>query len=229
VNKYKDAAFVTGDLKPLKVWSDQKLYKLPDATLMWVFTNGYTVVETPEKVGIRIVSQGGKEITRTFELPSGRTCSVENRERVVWGLAQESAPDFTLSVLDAAARTIRLADFRGRVVLLDFWASWCQPCMKRLPDTEALYQKLKGRGLEVFGINIEGDTSRAEGAVKSLGLTFPVLMGEPDEHGRFNWTSRQITDYRINAIPTMFLIDKQGVIQKAGDVKEEDVEKCLSQ
>ena len=101
--------------------------------------------------------------------------------------------------------------------------------MKRLPDTEALYQKLKGRGLEVFGINIEGDTSRAEGAVKSLGLTFPVLMGEPDEHGRFNWTSRQITDYRINAIPTMFLIDKQGVIQKAGDVKEEDVEKCLSQ
>ncbi|MGA2641746.1 MAG: TlpA disulfide reductase family protein [Spirochaetia bacterium] len=130
---------------------------------------------------------------------------------------------------DAAARTIRLADFRGRVVLLDFWASWCQPCMKRLPDTEALYQKLKGRGLEVFGINIEGDTSRAEGAVKSLGLTFPVLMGEPDEHGRFNWTSRQITDYRINAIPTMFLIDKQGVIQKAGDVKEEDVEKCLSQ
>ncbi|MGA2641747.1 MAG: hypothetical protein ABSG21_12700, partial [Spirochaetia bacterium] len=86
VNKYKDAAFAAGDLKPLKVWSDQKLYKLPDATLMWVFTNGYTVVETPEKVGIRIVSQGGKEITRTFELPSGRTCSVENRERVVWGL-----------------------------------------------------------------------------------------------------------------------------------------------
>ncbi|MGA2975685.1 MAG: TlpA disulfide reductase family protein [Spirochaetia bacterium] len=229
VNVYKDAEFTPGRQAPQKDYGDQKLYRLPNGTLLWVFTDGSAVAQTPDHVTISIEFSEGREYSRTIELPSGRTCWIDADKNIEWGLAKESAPDFALKTLGDPSRTIRLSDLRGKVVLLDFWASWCQPCMHALPDTEAAYGKYKSRGLQVFGINIEGDASRAAGAVKALGLTFPVLLAQPDGKGRFNWASKQIADYRIHGIPAMFLIDKNGVVQKEGDVAAEDIEKYLGQ
>ena len=228
VDKYKDVVFQIGDLAPIKTWPDQKLYKLADSTMMWVFPNGYTVVRTPGAVTIAIEVYEGKEAYRSFELPSGRT-AMYVQKTVEWGVAKDPAPDFSLKVLGAGGKVVHLADLRGKIVVLDFLASWCQPCMHRLPGTEAMYQRYKDQGLLVLGVDIEGDESRAAGAVQSLGLSFPIVMGEPDSQGKYNWTSKQVADYHIHEIPKMFLIDKNGVIQKEGEVTEKDVQQYISQ
>jgi thiol-disulfide isomerase/thioredoxin len=226
VEKYKAAVFAPGDMAPAKDFGDQKFYILPDKTRMWVFTSGTAIVVTTDNVTILISVREGKESARSFTLPSGRACTVAPDGTVEWGLAKEPAPEFSLGVLGGSGSKVRLSDCRGKLVLLDFWASWCQPCMQALPDTEALYQKYKGRGLLVYGVNIEGDTAKASAAVESLGLTFPTLMGDPDAKGAYHWQCRQITDYRIHGIPATFLIDAKGVVL-AMNPAEEEIEKNL--
>jgi hypothetical protein len=80
----------------------------------------------------------------------------------------------------------------------------------------------------VLGVNIEGDTGKASRAVKSLGLSFPVLMGEPDASGTYDWSCPQIEAYRINGIPAMFLVDKKGIV-RLSDPRAEDIEKYLAE
>jgi peroxiredoxin len=230
VAKYKDFAFSVGDQAPAQVFPDQKLYMFPDGTRMWVFNDGgYTIVATPEKATISISYAKGVEQSRSVSLQSGRVCRINAQKELAWGLEKETAPDFTLGSLDPAGKKTRLSELRGKVVLLDFWASWCQPCMEALPDTQARYKKYKSRGLAVLGIDIEGDQALAGKAAKSLGLEFPVLMAEADGQGKFNWTAKQVTDYQIHAIPAMFLIDRKGVVQKTGyGITDKDIEELLA-
>ena len=226
VDKYKDVVFSAGTAAPDQVDGDWKGYRLPDSTFLWVNKDGYKEAHTADHVKVEIYSKDGAEIERDFELPSGRTCQVLPQKPVAWGLVKEPAPGFSLPVLGSSS-TMSLADLKGKVVLLDFWASWCQPCMHSLPSTQAMFEKYKARGLVVLGINIEGDPQRAGAAAKGLGLTFPVLMAQPDDKGQYNWTSRQIADFKVHWIPYMFLIDKDGVVQSADEVKDKDVEALL--
>ena len=103
------------------------------------------------------------------------------------------------------------------------------PCMDSLPATEELHQRFKGRGLQVIGVNIEGDAASADKAAKSLGLSFPILMGEPDAQGRYNFSSAQVAAFRIHAIPALFLVDKRGVVQASGELTDQDIETYLDQ
>jgi peroxiredoxin/outer membrane lipoprotein-sorting protein len=111
------------------------------------------------------------------------------------------APDFTLQ--DLAGERINLAELRGQVVLLDFWATWCGPCRIDMPRIEALYNELKGRGLRVFGVNGE----RAEVAsayVKGNGYTFPTLSDPGMRVARL---------FQVNVIPTAIVIDTEGNVR----------------
>jgi thiol-disulfide isomerase/thioredoxin len=226
VEKYKSADFSPGSAVLLKDYGDQKIYRLPDSSTLWALASGNSVIETPEKVVIWIYLRAGKELGRSLSLPSGRTCETDPDGQVEWGMALEPAPDFALSVLGGSGPKIKLSERRGKVLLIDFWASWCQPCMSSLPETQKLYQKYKGRGLEVYGINIEGDAAKAAAAAKSLGLSFPVLMGEPDSSGRYDWNCKQITDYRVSGIPALFLVDQDGVVVSM-DPDEKEIERLL--
>ena len=88
------------------------------------------------------------------------------------------APDFALR--DLSGRTVRLSDHRGKVVLVNFWATWCVPCRVELPHLERLYRQYAPQGLVVLGVSIDGPESAAEvdPQARRYGLTFPVLMDQ---------------------------------------------------
>ncbi len=105
---------------------------------------------------------------------------------------------------DVHGNTVRLAELRGRVILLNLWATWCYPCRAEMPSMDTLYQDYRGKGLEILAIanDSQGKTAVAP-FVKEYGLTFPVLL---DPHNRVG------TQLQVHGIPTSYLLDKQGRI-----------------
>ena len=111
------------------------------------------------------------------------------------------APDFTLP--DPAGKPRSLKEYRGKVVMLAFWASWCPYCREELPAMERLYREFKGKGLEIVGINIKDKRDEALALVKKNQLTYPVLMDPEGEIGLL---------YGAFSTPTVYLIDRKGAV-----------------
>ncbi len=116
-------------------------------------------------------------------------------------LISTEAPSFTLTLFDG--RVIRLEDFRGKVVFLNFWASWCVPCREEAKRLEAAWQKQKDRGVVFLGIDIQDKEEDARAFIKEFGITY--LNGR-DASGKI------AVDYGTWGIPESFFIDGQGRI-----------------
>ncbi|MGH9428969.1 MAG: peroxiredoxin family protein [Terriglobia bacterium] len=114
------------------------------------------------------------------------------------------APDFALKTLEG--KTLRLSELRGKkVVLINFWATWCPPCRLEMPTMQQIYTEYKGKGLEILAINIEPDAKEEiQDFIKELRLTFPVLL-DPD--------MKVTRKYRLIGLPVSMLIDRQGIIR----------------
>ena len=112
------------------------------------------------------------------------------------------APEFAVRGLDGRART--LADYRGQVLFLDFWATWCAPCVKEMPNIEKLWSERRANGLEVLGVSIDEDAKKVPKFAKSKKVTYPLALdaGSPPA-----WET-----YGVRAIPAAFLIDREGRI-----------------
>jgi peroxiredoxin len=114
----------------------------------------------------------------------------------------EVAPDFLLSTLKT--NSVKLSNYRGKVVFLNIWATWCPPCREEMPSMEALYQRLKGRDFEMLAVSIDHKGKEVVGPfVAKYGLTFPVLL-DPD--------NKIYKLYGLTGVPETFIIDKGGVI-----------------
>ena len=115
------------------------------------------------------------------------------------------APDFDLPNLED--NYVRLSDFRGKVVFLNFWATWCKPCREEMPSMEVLYRNFKQDGLVVLAVSIDRVTTKQEipPFVKSLNLTFPVLI---DSWGQ---TDKR---YKLMGVPETYIIDQQGILRE---------------
>ena len=111
-----------------------------------------------------------------------------------------TAPDFALQ--DLSDQPVSLSDFRGKVVLLDFWASWCAPCRKELPAIEKLHRAYGEKGLVVLAVNSEADKV-ASAFVRQEGYTFTVLT---DSRGSV------FDDYAVSSIPVTVVVDRHGRI-----------------
>jgi RNA polymerase sigma factor (sigma-70 family) len=115
---------------------------------------------------------------------------------------------------------LRLDKLQGKVVLLDFWGTWCGPCVQKLPQTEALHQKYKDRGLVVIGVHSANDSENVGDFLKEKGYTFPVVIDKGDT----------VKQYAVEAWPTYFLIDKSGKVAwgfEHDPPKESQIEELL--
>ncbi|HKW86764.1 MAG TPA: TlpA disulfide reductase family protein [Nitrospiraceae bacterium] len=115
------------------------------------------------------------------------------------------APDFNLP--DLNEKEIRLSDFRGKVVFVNFWATWCKPCREEMPSMEVLYKNFEKDGLVILAISIDRVTTKKDipPFVKSLNLTFPILV---DSWGQ---TDKR---YKLMGVPETYIIDQQGVLRE---------------
>ena len=134
------------------------------------------------------------------------------------------APDFALTSLDG--QEVRLSQFKGKVVILDFWATWCTPCKMELPDFIDLYQQFQNSGLVIIGVSLDKTGVREVASfVKEWKIPYIVVMG----------TGQVVRDYGgIRGVPTTFVIGKDGKIYKKyvgyrrKEVFQEDVTKLLN-
>jgi len=116
--------------------------------------------------------------------------------------SEGNAPNFKLTLLDG--RVVELKSLRGKIVVIDFWATWCPPCRITLPLMNKVYKKTRGKDVEVFGISTDRVSSqKVKEFVKKNRISMPIL------HDRNGTVSRK---YGIRGIPAMFIIDKQGNI-----------------
>jgi len=114
------------------------------------------------------------------------------------------APDFTLEDMDA--KKFSLKDYRGKVVLLNFWATWCPPCRREMPSMERLHQKFKGRDFVVLALNQMEDGDQVFTFTGDLGveLSFPIVFDKDSSVSRA---------YGVMGLPTTYLIDKKGNVR----------------
>jgi peroxiredoxin len=119
-------------------------------------------------------------------------------------LIGKPAPDFTLRTLDGKPFT--LSSFKGKVVLVNFWVSWCPPCKDEFPAMNRLYNKYKGKGLVIVGVSMDGNKKAAQGFLKGAPVDF-INVSDPDLK-----VSRK--KYKVFSQPMTFLIDKNGKLVK---------------
>jgi len=111
------------------------------------------------------------------------------------------APDFTLPLLDGGQ--LRLSSYRGKVVLLDFWATWCVPCRDETPHFVELQQKYGGQGLQIIGVSMDDSPDPVRSFYKQFHINYPVVMGTADTGSAYGG---------VLGLPIAFLIDRDGRI-----------------
>lgn len=125
------------------------------------------------------------------------------------------APDFTLK--SNQGKNLRLADLRGQVVMLNFWASWCGPCRQEMPLLDELYGRYNPTGFVLLGVNVDADPQEADKLLSEIPVSFPVL---------YDTNSKVSESYKVDAMPTTIFIDRDGKLRylhrgyKPGDEDE---------
>jgi peroxiredoxin len=118
------------------------------------------------------------------------------------GLEGQAAPDFALK--SSSGENLRLSEYRGDVVMINFWATWCGPCRQEMPLLDELYARYQRVGFNLLGVNIDDDSRRAMQMVEELGINFPVLFDARKEVSEL---------YEVEAMPVTVLVDREGTVR----------------
>lgn len=111
-----------------------------------------------------------------------------------------AAPDFTLKS-NQGGQNLRLEDFRGQVVMLNFWASWCGPCRQEFPLMDEIYKKYEKLGFTILAVNVDENSDDANGFLEDVPVSFPVLYDNESKISEL---------YGVDAMPTTVMIDRDG-------------------
>ncbi|HOL67230.1 MAG TPA: TlpA disulfide reductase family protein [bacterium] len=133
--------------------------------------------------------------------------------------AGQVAPDFALPSLEG--KTIKLPDYPGKVVVLNFWASWCPPCRREIPDFARVHKAYREKGVVFIGIAVDRDTEAIKKIVSTNGVEYPIVLGDAKVQSLYGG---------INAVPTTFFVDGQGKIadKRVGALSQEELEGILN-
>jgi thiol-disulfide isomerase/thioredoxin len=137
------------------------------------------------------------------------------------GVAQQKAPNFSYKT--ASGETIDLSKLQGKVVVVNFWATWCGPCRREIPDMIEVYNAYKSKGLEIVGVSLDkGGWKDVTPVVKKMNIPYPVVLDEQSIAGKFG-------DFQY--IPTTFFVDRKGNIasMKTGMMTKEEFEKKVKE
>lgn len=130
-------------------------------------------------------------------------------------------PQFSLSSLEG--KTVAMKDLSNKVVIVDFWATWCGPCREEIPHLNELYSELKGKGLEIVGISMDTDgTDGVKDFAREFRIQYPIVMGDEKVAESFGG---------IIGLPTTFVIDRKGKVAKKyiGLPPAEDMRKIVKE
>ena len=120
-----------------------------------------------------------------------------------WAAAADlQAPDFTLRSQDG--KVVSLAQFKGDVVMINFWASWCGPCRQEMPLLDSIYKQYKDMGFTLLGVNVEPHASSANAWLKQTPVSYPILY---DPHSQVSQL------YQVQAMPTTVIVDRRGIVR----------------
>ena len=117
-------------------------------------------------------------------------------------MPDEAAPELVGTTLDGAS--FKLSDLRGKVVYLDFWASWCGPCRISMPKLEQMRKAWGGTGFEVIGINLDGQADAAQKLLAVVGVSYPIVRGVDP---------KLVEQYGIIKLPASYVIDRKGIVR----------------
>jgi peroxiredoxin len=164
------------------------------------------------------------EVKVHVQTPAGATRAGQSKlGKIAVG---QPAPDF--SAPDLTGRTVKLSDYRGqKVLLIDFWATWCGPCRMAMPELQTMLNEFGGRGLEILSVN-QGESAGQAGAfMKKKGYGFHVLLDAD---------SAIATSYDVRGIPTVVAVDRRGIVRwigvgyTPGDIElKESLERILAE
>jgi peroxiredoxin len=133
------------------------------------------------------------------------------------------APDIDLK--DPSGKNIKLSSLKGKVVLLDFWASWCGPCRMEMPNVVAAYKRFKDKGFTVYSVSLDSDPGAWKNAIKGLNMVWENHVSDLKK-----WNSEAAVRYGIQGIPAAFLIDRDGTIVATnlrGEALDQKLEEVL--
>ncbi|HOP95298.1 MAG TPA: TlpA disulfide reductase family protein [Dictyoglomaceae bacterium] len=132
----------------------------------------------------------------------------------------ENSKAINFSLPDLKGKKYTLSDFKGNVILLNFWATWCPPCRYEIPILEKIYNKYKNKSFKIIAVSLDSDSNSLSNFLKTNKISFLVLSDKKGELGY---------KYQVLAIPTSFLIDKEFIVRKIyiGAISEKDFTKEL--
>jgi thiol-disulfide isomerase/thioredoxin len=142
------------------------------------------------------------KITKTILLLTLALSGLTGAAEALAVTSKGPAANFTLK--SDSGENIRLSEYRGQVVLINFWASWCGPCRQEMPHLDAIQQKYQGLGFTVFGVNVEQDRAMADKVLRDIPVTFPILYDSDNEVSHI---------YDVDAMPATVLVDRNGEIR----------------
>lgn len=191
-------------------------------------SQGLPAVMKEFETGVRALIKENPDHTELWQplLFVAQNSDDENKKRVLTDIVASKADENTISRAKGMLKLMRavgqpleikftatngheidIQKMKGKVVLVDFWASWCGPCMASLPDVIDLYQNLHEKGLEIVGINLDKDRRALDATVDRHNIPWPQYFDG------LGWGNKIALEYNISEIPTMWLVDKTGVLR----------------
>ena len=172
----------------------------------------------------------GLELLKAVKVTFPDTKIAKDLDQVIAQIEQQAAAEKLLAVgqpfpafaeKDTSGQPLVLANFKGKVVLVDFWATWCGPCVAELPNVIAAYGKYHGKGFEIVGVSLDKDKAKLDAFVAEQKMTWAQYF---DGQG---WQNKLGQQYGINSIPATFLLDRDGKII-AKNLRGEALDKKLA-